>query len=667
MLVLGISGDPKPTREDRLNIFSEWEAGWYHDASAVLVKDGQVVAGIEEERLTRRKHSGKLPVSAIGFCLREAAAVPSDIDFVAYGELGGIGEYRNPALSAQHIGRILDDCMQPGIPPERIQLIEHHVAHAFSAFGPSGFREALVFTADGFGDGISGLVMDVSSEHCVIMRRTSVRDSLGNLYASVLSHLGYQWGDEYKVMGLAPYGDPKRYGVKFSRLFDLLAHGEYQVVPHIAETMDALLNGLGPNREPDGEFCDHHRDIAAGIQDVLETIVFHTLQHFRRATGRTHLCIAGGVGQNSLLNGKLLRGGLFDDIYVQPAAHDGGLALGAALHVESEAGKLSSPRRLVQTNVFWGPRLPHGAELQRSLERWKPFIDFHESAEISSEVAQLLNDGEVVGWAQGRSEFGPRALGNRSILADPRPAENKGRINSLIKDRESYRPFAPAVMEEHAAEFFQLPDKQTRLPYMTFVVPVREEKRKILGAVTHVDGGARIQTVSKEDNHCFWRLLGEFNKIAGIPILLNTSFNSRIEPIVDSVDDIIACLLTTGLSCAAIENFLISKRKVGWESYLTLRPKIYGDGALMRFYTREPNTVANPAWALSRKHKRIFPVSEQLFKLLCFDYENRPALELVRDGCEDTPGKARLGRELWEAWSNRMIVLAPGKNDISPN
>src|SRR5262249_1296171 len=282
----------------------------------------------------------------------------------------------------------------------------------------------------------------------------------------------------------------------------------------------------------------------ASLQETLEDIAFHTIRYYRQVTGQKRLCLAGGVAHNCTLNGKLLYSGLFDDVFIQPAAHDAGCALGSAMHAYLQAkGSLSRPRL---DHVFWGSDAGADDEIESTLSRWTELVEFEKVDNVAERAAQLLAGGSVIGWVQGRSEFGPRALGNRSILADPRPAENKRVINAMVKKREGYRPFAPSVPEEDAADIFVPPPMKTA-PFMIFVVDVREHQRALLGAVTHVNGSARVQTVSRSTNARYHRLLAEFKALTGVPVLLNTSFNNNAEPIVDSVEDAVVCYLTTGL------------------------------------------------------------------------------------------------------------------------
>ena len=334
------------------------------------------------------------------------------------------------------------------------------------------------------------------------------------------------------------------------------AAGEYRL--H-GDGLRALEHHLRPRRQHE-PFAQIDRDAAASLQETLETIVLHVLAHHRAATGLRHLCLAGGVAHNCSMNGQILRSGLFGRVFVQPVAHDAGAALGAAQHAAFRHGQSGRTREPL-THVYLGPDLPPPTGIEAVLSRWRHFLDFTREDDICRRAATLIAEGRVIGWVQGRSEFGPRALGNRSILADPRPARNKDRINAMVKKREGYRPFAPSVLRENAHLYFEIREDE-EFPFMIFVVGVRPEMRELLGAVTHVDGTARIHTVTRGTNDRYWRLIDSFRDLTGVPILLNTSFNNNAEPIVDSATDAIVTYLTTGLDDLVIGDYLVRKKPV---------------------------------------------------------------------------------------------------------
>jgi carbamoyltransferase len=564
MLIVGFNGGVKSQEHDDPMLGQ-------HDAAAVLVHDGRVIAAIEEERLDRLKHSNCFPSNAIRFCLDAAGAALTDVDVFATNDTRSTIDWRvkqeylwNPLVAEplQDAAAYLNSRFQLHFQIDvlqRLQFCHHHLAHAASAFFPSGFDEALIFTIDGSGDGLSGMVLNADSSGMTTLREFPMRNSLGHLYLSLIGMLGYRVFDEYKVMGLAPYGDPTRLASLFERHYSLDENGSYSLAPIRDWFKDFdSLGLLGRARRKNYPFTQWHKDWAAALQATLERIILHVLTYFRRETGLKNLCLAGGVAHNCTANGKILYSGLFDRVFVQPAAHDAGGALGAALYVWSMADR-NSLRNRQSSQVYWGTPTNQD-DAQAALARWSQLLDFRVVDDVAASTADLLADGNVIGWVQGRSEFGPRALGNRSILADPRPASNRDRVNWMIKKREGYRPFAPSVTEEDAERYFDLPPRQKSFPFMIFVLRVKPEARQLLGAVTHVDGSARVHTVSPTANPLYWKLIREFGIRTGVPVLLNTSFNNAWEPIVDSVEDAIHCFLTTGLDYLVIGNCIARKR-----------------------------------------------------------------------------------------------------------
>ncbi len=541
----------------------------FHDSAAVLAEDGHIVAAFEEERLNRIKHSNCFPRLAVEQCLRTAGICLADVDRIGV----NISKYVADSMERMALLTNSDYRLKPDGEARLVDLFKrafdedvsgrvwfcnHHLAHAWSAFVPSAFDESLIVTIDGDGDNSSGMVLVGRQNKLTKLREYSVRQSLGRLYHTLILLVGYRRFDEFKVMGLAPYGDPSVYGRLFESCYTLLPDGDYVLdeAPSWFAKFEAA--GLLKHARRKGEpFTQVHMDFAAALQETVERVVFHMLKHYRSVTNQRNLCLAGGVVHNCTMNGNLLRSGLFDHIYAQPAAHDAGGALGAAWWAYyTDAPVANKPR---WNHVYLGSAIGDEASIGRTLSQWTDLVQFERHADIAAVTARLLAGGAVVGWVQGRAEFGPRALGNRSILADPRPAGNKLLINEMVKKREQFRPFAPSVLEERAAEYFEIPGSGADLPYMIFVLNVREQHRASLGAITHVDGTARVQTVSRETNPLFWNLIAEFEKLSGIPILLNTSFNNNAEPIVDSVEDALTCFLTTGLQYLIVGSFVVRK------------------------------------------------------------------------------------------------------------
>jgi carbamoyltransferase len=443
----------------------------------------------------------------------------------------------------------------------------------------------------------------------------------------------------------------------FRQFYSLLPDGNYVIQ---TERLMSLFKVLQPRRkwEP---LTQVHKDIAASLQEALEDVVFHVIRHYQQKTKERNLCLAGGVAHNCTLNGKILSSGLFENVFVQPAAHDAGGALGAALVTYYLSGPKVA-RAPALKHVFWGTDIGDDRAILKHLLQWQSFIDFHRDDNISETVAGLISSGSVIGWAQGRAEFGPRALGNRSILADPRPVENKDKINQMVKKREGYRPFAPSVLEEDADEYFDIPNKEKQLPFMIFVVKVKEDKRDILGAVTHVDGTARAQTVSRETNEKFWRLIHAFKAITGIPILLNTSFNNNVEPIVDSVEDAIVCFLTTKLDYLVTGDYLITKKEIPWQAHLSLKPSLAAHITLNQVKMLDLDCIPSTHFLIRNSYDSDFQyaLSPKAYQLLMSADGIKSIEMLIDESCKLSDEEAgEIVQELLELWSQRLIILRP--------
>lgn len=469
----------------------------------------------------------------------------------------------------------------------RLLFTEHHEAHAASAFFPSPFDDAAILTFDGVGEWATASIGVGEGNRLRLTHELRFPHSLGMLYSAVTAFCGFAVNDgEYKLMGLAPCGEPRYAELIRERLLDLKADGSFRLDMRYfnycagrtmnSSTFDRLFGG--PPRRPESEITQREMDLAASIQSVTEEIVLRTARHVHQLTGQRNLCLAGGVALNSVANGRLLGEGPFDSIWVQPAAGDSGGALGTALTIWHQV--LEQPRRAVPHDSMQGALLGpefNEAEIQSELDgqhEW--YRKFTTDEELCTHVATLLDEGRVVGWFQGRMEFGPRALGNRSILADARWPEMQFTLNQKIKQRESFRPFAPAVLAEYAAQYFDLPEGTTS-PYMLLVVPVHEQQRvgsvdesavglarlhqirSTIPAVTHVDGSARVQTVAALPGSRFRRLLEQFHKRTGCPLLVNTSFNVRDEPIVCTPADALRCFHSTGIDVLVMDRFVVEK------------------------------------------------------------------------------------------------------------
>ncbi len=571
--------------------FSYFPLGFFgHDASAALLLDGKVIACASEERFTRLKFSLNLtgntllPKNAIRYCLNYAGIDIKDVDLVAHycrfeesvieQRLGLLHPFIPAELESklqESYYRIFNTMMRrdvlidqfekmTGMIPHNFVQVRHHNAHAASAFYPSGFSDSLIMTLDGTGELESSIVAVGSKNSITEIGSYPLPVSLGALYLIITVFLGFKsLGDEYKVMGLASYGDAARYRKVFDSLVIEEEAGRY-LTPLLSQTelKGFLVDNLGPARKAEDKFEQRHADIAASLQESLNRAVLHSLKYYREKTNQTNLTMAGGVALNCTLNGVIARSGLFQNIFIQPASSDEGCSAGAALYAYYEDNGTAERENTEWTNVYFGPEYTD-TDLLTELDRFSADVVYTKPENPARLTAELIAQGKVVGWFQGKMEFGPRALGNRSILADPRDPEMKDKINEKVKRRESFRPFAPAVLEENTDEYFDMTGLDDS-KYMLFTVPVHEDKHKIIPAVTHIDGTSRIQTVSSATNPKFWNLINEFRKITGVPVLLNTSFNVKNEPIVCSPRDAIECFLSTNIDYAAIGDYLVEKR-----------------------------------------------------------------------------------------------------------
>ena len=557
----------------------------FHDSAACLVRDGVPVAAAEEERFTRVKHAKRptpystylLPFNAIDYCLREAGIDLADVDHVAYSfdPYLVLGQRRPrevrlvidpfastppsspwetifPAAIASAPRLLVDDVpfhlrkrftRAKAEPSYRFHFVEHHLAHAASAFLASPFEEAAVMTIDGQGEKTTTLLAIGQGTEITKLKEIPMPHSLGLLYEAVTDHLGFlRSSDEYKVMALASYGRPT-FQSQFQEIL-ALEDGGFRL------NAVSLSDKLGPPREPGAPLEQRHFDIAASLQHALEEAVLHLAAWLHAQTNLSSLCLAGGVALNCVMNSRLRAESPFRDIFVQPAASDAGTALGAALIID--AWFRPGQRDYVMRHAFLGPRFDD-RQIQLALDRGR--LRYSRPRDIAEATARAIAEGKVVGWFQGRMEFGPRALGARSILATPHDPAMVVRLNDL-KDREDFRPVAPAVLEEAAEEYFE---RAGASPFMLFTFPVRQGKAHLVPAICHVDGTARIQTVSRSDAPLFRRVIEEFRRITGLPLVINTSFNTRGQPIVCTPEDAIACFFTSPIDALAMGSFFLSK------------------------------------------------------------------------------------------------------------
>jgi carbamoyltransferase len=569
----------------------------YHgDSAACLVVDGKIVAAAEEERFRRIKHWAGLPTKAIDYCLREGRVDLADLNHIAINRQPGVHNWRrlgfvlahrpHPKLMWQKVKNIrsaasIKETLETQYKVElnaQIHHVEHHLAHLASAFLVSGFEEAACLSIDGFGDFASTAFGFGRSTSIKIDNRVYFPHSLGIFYSALTQFIGFpHYGDEYKVMGLAPYGEPRfldelrellriqgdgtfRLNLKYFRHHtDNVSYTWQDCAPEVGPLYrDELVDLLGKPRQPDKPLEQRHKDIARSTQAVYEKAFFALLQALHKQHPSDNLALAGGCAMNSVANGKVYRRTPFKKMYLPAAAGDAGGAIGAAMFVNS---KLQIPNSKLDT-AYLGPA-PSEQELHVLLDwRQKDITEAgctmvmvpHEE-ELLRKTAQAIADGKVVGWFQGRMEWGPRALGNRSILADPRRADIKDILNAKIKRRESFRPFAPSILREAVADWFEQEDD---VPFMMAVFQIRSRQRQLIPAVTHVDGSGRLQTVHKETNPRYYRLIEHFGELTGVPLVLNTSFNEN-EPVVCYPEEALDCFLRTKMDVLVLENFFLQR------------------------------------------------------------------------------------------------------------
>lgn len=583
MRILGISGlhDSEEFKRRELPGLSEREyrISQGRDSAAALVVDGRIVAAAAEERFTGDKSTGRFPVNAIRFCLDRAGLGLDDLDLIGHGFAHERSELESgDGYLARRFTEVYDPERQVGWFAEhfpgaavrsRFTPVPHHLAHAASAYYVSGFDDCLVLVADGRGETESLTVLAGTGGKLEVLHTVPAMHSLGTLYGVFTLYLGFEMAlDEYKMMGLASYGDRTRYEREMRQLVRLRPGPDF-ALPLLARDGDLLQREthrgvlavleetFGPAREPGGPIERRHMDVAAAAQAALENCLLHVLRHFRRQTGLRDLCYAGGVALNCTANGLILRSRLFDRVFVPPGAGDDGTAVGSALYLHATR-KPETPIQPMRM-PYWGTAYESGeiAEHLAAREdvRARRVTD---EAELLTETAEALERGEVVAWFQGGMEFGPRALGCRSILADPREARMRDHINNLIKKREDFRPFAPVVTEADASTFFEIGrGRERQYAHMLFTTRTRPEHRDRLGAVTHVDGTARVQAVGPDANPLLHGLLEAFGARTGMPVLLNTSFNMRGQPIVRTPREAVDTFLRAGLDRLVIGDHVV--------------------------------------------------------------------------------------------------------------
>lgn len=553
---------------------------FYHDAAAAIVIDGKLLAASNEERFSRKKHDPEIPKGAVKYCLNRAGIEINDLDYIVFYDKPFLkfdriltGYMGNPFISYRPFLQAIPLWLRKKLWTEykiskeleyegEMLFLPHHLSHAAGTFYSSPFDKAAILTIDGVGEWANASYGIGNNNSVKLMGEMHYPHSVGLLYSAITYYLGFRVNSaEYKIMGLAPYGKPRYAELIENNLVTIHNDGSIHLnmkyfnfhhgMTMTGKRMEKLFGQ--PRRTPETDLVSFHNDVAASIQKVTEKIVLRMAHHVKNETGMENLCMAGGVALNCTANGLLLREKLFKNIYIQPASGDAGGAVGAALYVYH---KLSGNNKKKQGFFDLGPVY--------SDDEIKSFLELHNIPyktgnmnELSGAVAKEVADGKIVGIYQGAAEYGPRALGFRSILADPRDNQMKEKINAAVKYREKFRPFAPAVMIEHAQDYFECDSDE--YPFMLFNFKVHREKREIIPAVTHVDNSSRIQTVSKNDNPVFYDIISEFNNITGVAVVLNTSFNLRGHPIVNTPEDAFATFCSGGIDILLLGNYIIKK------------------------------------------------------------------------------------------------------------
>jgi len=583
-------------------------SAFYHDSAAALIIDGEIIAAAQEERFSRKKHDHRFPMNAINYCLEEANLSINDIDYVAF--------YDKPFLKFERILETYLTFAPKGIRSfikamplwikeklwlkeviakelnydGKILFPEHHQSHAASAFYPSPFEDAAFITLDGVGEWTTTSYGVGSGNELKILADIKFPHSLGLLYSAFTYYTGFKVNSgEYKIMGLAPYGEPKYVDLILNELMDLKEDGSFKLnmkyfnfaagLTMTNSKFDKLFGG--PPRKPESELTQCEMDLARSVQDVTEEVMLRISRHVRKITGKKNLCLAGGVALNCVGNGKILKEKIFDNIWIQPAAGDAGGALGAALFIWHQYlgnARTVNPKSDSQRGSYLGPKFEKMDIKKFLISNAIKYVEYSDE-EIPTEIAKLLSEEKVIGWFNGRSEFGPRALGNRSIIGDARSQKMQSIMNLKIKFRESFRPFAPSVIEEKVSDYFEM---DAPSPYMLLVANVKKERQKKMSeseeklfgieklnigrsdipAITHVDYSARIQTVSKETNPLYHATISKFDELYGSAVIVNTSFNVRGEPIVNKPEEAFTCFMRTDMDYLLLGNFLLDKNEM---------------------------------------------------------------------------------------------------------
>ncbi|WP_437552230.1 carbamoyltransferase C-terminal domain-containing protein [Sorangium sp. So ce367] len=655
MLTLGLAGGLDPVydcRYDSPQFFT-------YDAAAVLVEDGQVVAAIEEERLNRVRRTNKFPFDALRACLRQRGVALSDVDRIAYysgeetanllvgrlraafPELAGVPDARGLLHAA------IQREMRCAIDPARLVFVPHMMTHAVSAIALSGFDQALVYVIDNEGGVLAGTSASGSRSCLTSLAAFSPYKSLGELCHRTIRALGYSPFEEAEAMELAPQGDPAALRGAMREVYKLLPDGDYDLA---FQNLAAVLS-RAPGRLRGDPVEQAHKDVIAALEEAISEIVLHVLRHHRTKSGLRRLCLAGGGAQICAVNSRVLASGLFDEVFVQPAAHDAGCALGAALFASD-----APPRRAPLDHVAWGTDIGNADAVLPALGRWGALVTAERPADPAREAAELIAGGAAVGWANGRSEMGLVALGRRAIVADPRDERRREALNEL-KRRAPHRPLSVAMLAEDAAECLMLPCPAEQLRWKSFALRVRRERRVALAAALHADGTVRAQVVLKEADPRLFALLCAFKEISGVGALLATSLDHGAEPPAETVDDVVALLVTSRLEAAFVDDVLVRGKGPSLEARLGMIVEIPRSTQVCRTRGWLDGARIGDAWELRTSYDRGIrrKISRSAYEALVRADGSRPLSSLL-DGAG-----AEVAGELWALWTERLVRLAPAE------
>lgn len=657
--VLGIAGGPDhPLLHNSEPVARELSPLFFHDAAAAILVDNEVVYAIEEERQSRQKHTNSFPVLAAKYCLASTGNDPLDIDTYAFffsedfynislsKACSKLGITRNiPARKL--IANRLSESLDRTISEDRISFVEHHRAHAMSALVNSPFESSLILVIDGNGEKDSISLFLATEQKLKIVRQYPIENSLGHFYRSATQLLGFGPFDEYKLMGLAPYGDKLRYKKHVNEVYEFNQQsGDFFID---FSRFEELTYHTKLRFDSNSEILDPRRvNLAAFTQDILEKAALDIVNWGQKKTQTKNLCFTGGVAQNCVLNSHIARNSRYNKIFVYPNSSDAGCAVGAAYAAAAEIDNTIYKLRRKSYSCLLGSPEPSTQNLDRLITTWSQCFTIKTPQNKYERAAERIFNGDVIAWFNGRSEYGPRALGSRSILADPRPSGNKNRINQMVKLREGYRPFAPSVLEEDVEEYFDIPNSAYNLDHMNFVAQVKEPYLNMLGAITHIDGSARIQVVKEKMYPDFAKLISYFKYFSGVGVVLNTSFNCRNEPIVDSALDAILTFLSTNLDALYIGDYELSCPRLNFEFVSNLSVSISSWGSI-----RSKKEKGIQKYYIERPPYPPFKITKRMAEFLQSD---NLRIASVTQKIGDKESK-KFFKELKNLWINRHISL----------